>query len=441
MAGDAIRFLNPDGSVAVTLDDSVITEFGLIPASATAQSVTQRATIIETPIATARSNINTINALFERARRAQRDGDSTRIYVEVRTQTSDSYYRSLLIDGNITPDTEAFSAVYYGNGYLKYEISFTHAPWWEGADTQIAISNLNGSNNTAGLTIENHYVASTLDNTFTIAAGVTTGDAPAPVRLQLTNTQATALGYVIVGVLQNSASWPGNHWYQGEGYASAEPGSSTGSNAAASGGQYLTLQVPGSGSPGVSSWAITGTSFGVMDGKSVAPLMRLYSTPGATTYAGVGVTTASTGVGTDYMEVGTGGRHVLFPPVSWPPRAAGGTYAAGSFTLNTLNTGTTTTIAVDALCMFPTDCLRQYRCNDTITNGSTLVDDGINGYSYVTVSGNRTPGVVTYGTPLEILPGLATTFVVMFSDISTNAMLPAYTMSAQLYYRPRRFTI
>ena len=440
MAGDAIRFT--DGTTTVTFADTDIVELGIVPPGTGAASATQRAVIVQTTVATARSNIASVNRLIEKARRALALGTSERVYVEVRTQTSDTYYRSVLFDGAITPDTEAFSAVYYGNDYLKFEITFTHAPWWEGADTQIAISNTNGSNNTAGLTVENHYdVGSGIQNSFTVAAGVTTGDAPSNVRLELTNTSGTALGYAMVGVLQNSAGWPGYYFYQGEGYASAQSGSSTTANGAASNGNYLSLSVPGSSVIGASSWTVSGAGFAVTEGRQVVPVARLFAAPSQTIYGATGVSVATAGGGTEWIEISTTGRYVIFPPIAWPPGANGGPYSNGSFTFNTLNTGSSTTLALDYFCLFPTDGLRQYRCSDTIVNGAVLIDDCINGYTYVSVSSNRTPGVITYGNPLQIMPGQATTFVLLFSDTASRQMLPSWSVTAKLYYRPRRFTI
>ena len=72
------------------------------------------------------------------------------------------------------------------------------------------------------------------------------------------------------------------------------------------------------------------------------------------------------------------------------------------------------------------------------------VEDGFKEIAYVRSGSDGVPyGMTSVGTPFKLLPGRDTTFMVLtaYYNGSVWTMAPGNTMSARLYYRPRRATV
>ena len=434
-------FTVSDGTTTVTLAGSNASVVDYKPLAPESGSVTvqETAVIYWNSFSTGRTAITNLNRLFEAARLRQKRQAGTRIYVNFQLNAGDSTYRAEVMDGTVEIPNESLGYAEAANALDEVSITWTRTIW-EGPETQIAISNGNGTNNTSGLTITNH--ASSASNYFTVAAGVVTGDAPCNIRIELTNSQATSLGYYIIGLLQNSASWTSaNNTFQGES-AAYSPSGSAQSSGSASGGQYGQQSIATGSAPYNSIWTVSGANLAIMDGKTVVPLLRMFSAPSASLYAGVSVSAGGSYTIQSFVEIPTAGQFVVCAPIPWPPHGNRGPYGSGTLMLGLNNySGGTVTANFDYVTLYPTDGLRQYYSStDPVANTQTFVDNGIDGYVYHLNGSNRLPAFVTYGEPFQIIPNQAATFVVGMASTG-KTMAITYTSTAKLYYRPRRFTI
>lgn len=436
----AILFYFSDGTTTATISSYVLAPnsdggYGYtINASSDGSNVEDNVRIAVSGQSTGRTLVATLNRVFEAARFRARTGTGPRVFVYFKVDTGDVEYRSELYNGRVVPDPET-AGTDKASDQLHADIYFTRAPWWEGAETQVPINYAAVAGVTTALALNNDAISLSTANYFVAQGSAVTGDLPSPARLELTNTtSATTLTYIVVGQFQNIGTWiDGKGFLQGE--AQSTGGSDT-SSASASGGSYAALTVPTSETFGTMTWSIPGADVAITDGRPVLPLMRFHAMPPSVVYLKLAVVGAST----DYTAVDTSKQWVLFPPIPLPPHRSGGPYQAHTLSMDTRNsTGGTVALQVDYVSLIPADNVRQY-VNLNMANSTVLVDDGIEGYTYVSSSGNRITQHVAYGQPFMLWPGLNHTFWVHFSS-SANTMLPAHTMSAKLYHRPRRATI
>jgi len=435
----AILFYFSDGTTTATISSYVLAPnsdggYGYtLNASSDGSNVEDNVRIAVSGQSTGRTLVATLNRVFEAARFRARTGTGPRVFVYFKVDTGDVEYRSELYNGRVVPDSET-AGTDKASDQLHADIYFTRAPWWEGPEAQLGITNQSASNNTSGLTLNNHTVSGSASAYFTVASGAVSGDLPSACRIELTNsTSATTLTYAVVGMFQNTASWTTGGFIQGENQTFGGSDTASGS---ASGGNYAALTVATSETFGAMTWSISGSDVAITDGKPVLPLMRFHAMPPSVVYLKLAVVGAST----DYTAVDTSKQWVLFPPIPLPPHRSGGPYQAHTLSMDTRNsTGGTVALQVDYVSLIPADNVRQY-VNLNMANSTVLIDDGIEGYTYVASSGNRITQHVAYGQPFMLWPGLDHTFWVHFSS-SANTMLPANTMSAKLYHRPRRATI
>lgn len=126
-----------------------------------------------TSAANLQTAVHNIEGLLVSADRRARTGLGARVFVTVQFDGEASAWRSEIIAGKLelpqAPDQW---------GALKIEgvLGITRRNYWEGPRTQIALTNANGTSNTAGLTIYNHDDSdSGNDNYLQIAAASLSG--------------------------------------------------------------------------------------------------------------------------------------------------------------------------------------------------------------------------------------------------------------------------
>lgn len=428
-----------DGATTVDLNDGpgantcAIMNDGYAPRAAMAQDTTidDRAKVNFIGIATGRSRINSINAIFARARQRASTGLGPRCFVNFKYDNSDTLQRSEILDGSIEIDDSSMGAD-YAAGDIFAMIEFTRMPYWEGSLTQIPITNTNGTRNTAGLTLSNHGASASC--WFTAAGSDIAGDCDAPVQMRLQITAGT-VGYVIVGHLNGTNLYTSNGFYQGE----ASTGTVSTASGTASGGNYGAWTVA-NGVSSLAGYSVTGTTCTYTNGKSVLPVMRFNAVP-AQMYLNM-VIAGST---TEWIQTNTGRRYVIFPPAPLPsvPLDSGYASTATAFFPTAWNPGGSTTLQIDYIALLPTDGWRELIGNGDATSASTstIYDDGIEQQTYLMQSGTDKYGIYsTSGRWPMVTPGVGQSFHVL-SSASSGTMAIDIAYSAKLYYRPRRRSI
>lgn len=133
-----------DGTTTVTVSDGTtgwLVKYEAKNKRASDPEVTEQATtLLIGGISAVRTTVESLNKLFQQAETRRNTGVGTRVFVERLTEASGSWWRSELVEA--LPVLEA-SGMDWGLVQGKFEVSliFTRKNWWEGAETQISLSN------------------------------------------------------------------------------------------------------------------------------------------------------------------------------------------------------------------------------------------------------------------------------------------------------------
>src|SRR5574343_414825 len=231
-----------DGTTTVTLSGQTgIAGCTYFPATASAggAQVSETAEIVGSGTAAQiRSAANSIQKLLDDARRRRASGLGTRVFVEYKPVDSDTLYRSEILDGRVVWSAEpAYRRLGDSTPAIRYAVILERAPWWEGPETELAISANGQSAATGGRTLTNDGV----NNWVQVADTQVGGTLPAPVRLRLINNTGSEQGYARLHVGINALAAPTTfgHVIQGEnqvsGYGSDQ------ANGSSSGGYYARV--------------------------------------------------------------------------------------------------------------------------------------------------------------------------------------------------------
>ena len=124
-------------------EDAVITE-------------SMRVRLKDTTYADNIAETNDIERLFEEARMAQIDPSITRVYLTMKNNSTDTEYRSEVLDGYVEWDDQTLARVQWENKTNIITIYITRRWYWEATTAvQMALDNNIESGNTTGLTIYN----------------------------------------------------------------------------------------------------------------------------------------------------------------------------------------------------------------------------------------------------------------------------------------------
>lgn len=389
---------------------------------------------------TARTKINQVNRIFARARERATTGTGPRCFAYINID-SEGTYRSELLDGKVDIGEESLGSDKAG-GRVEAAIMFRRVPYWEGAVAQLAISNVNGSSNTSGLAVDNHSVSGSKSAWFSVSGSAIGGDVPAPVRVEMTNTSGTALGYFQYGLINGTTSWNHVAWLQGESASYGSGGTNTGS-AGASGGNYLSHVIGAGTTTNFARWTITNSLLSLSDGKPVVPVVRFDSASPTLEYMRI----YCAGMYTEYASTTSTRYFVVMPSLPFPPRTMnGGTYADHTIEINYWNPGgSSDTVKLDYMALIPAgDGWREVigvGGNNYIANTNTLVDDGIERLTYSLSGSNRQTGYSAAGKWPLLIPGVDATFATIAADNTVGDANINYAWTAKLYYRPRRRSI
>lgn len=127
-----------------------------------------------------RALIQSINKFFELARRNAMLRISGAVYLEFKPDISDpDYYRSEILDGTVSLETASADKIVDGSS-IEGMIAWTRVPYWEGALTQLALSNNVDASTLSGTRVFNPakclFVAVAFDQpTHEIRSGTGTG--------------------------------------------------------------------------------------------------------------------------------------------------------------------------------------------------------------------------------------------------------------------------
>ncbi len=313
-------------------------------------------------------------------------------------------------------------------------------PYWEGARTQIPLTNANGTNNTAGLTIYNHDDAGAgHDNFATIAAASVAGTLPAPLEIRLQNTTGSAQGFLDFHIGNNTfdTSLPapiveGESRTNGVGSVVAIGTASNGQVVSVSGSGTWLLRYNLSASLLQRTAGRSMRLLGRFHSLSGAPDNPVYAQASLFDYYGLVALAAGRetvlGYSTDIHDLGS----LPMPPGGWST-AASQLVLQLSLRMNALGGA-----SLDYILLAPADPLYYRRFKQRgmqVANNDWIVDDGISGRTYLIESSVEHPIYAGLTGPLHVKPGVDQRLYFAWSGTSPSA---DWTFKVQAYYRPRR---
>jgi hypothetical protein len=473
-----LRFTSSDGSIAtVTIHDTgsnvwrqmqytpVAPEIAVVEASdalsdggeipiAAYRNVTETVEIYIGDVVSAtaaRAVLNSINLLFQQARTFQRSKLGPRIYVEFRPENGDSWYRSELLNGKVSPHEDVLGWQLINNVVIA-TATFTRRHYWEGPEAYLPLTNSGASNQTGGLTV-NSANGGSYDHWFSIPGASIGGDLPAPCRVEITNTYASGsrgsayhIGHSAVAPVS-----PNSLFFEAESMTIDSFGTGTSSS-----GNYSNNAVQNFGWTNSSAIEVRMTraalSGAVLAAASGGWYRMMASIPA---FAGdfrlqakiliAGVTPIWEGPwiapqsSSWLQDLGV----VQLPPYVVEASAGGGMYPLDLAIYMRTTAGGTFSFSMDYLALLPTEGYHTLRQRGYgLPQNARLVDDMILGvvYSDGWSGGGRIGNFISYGSGIELVPG-RTNYLCILGDMTNGQAPAAMSMSVRVAYRPRRLTL
>ncbi len=443
-----------DGTTTVTLSGTApvrgATYFPATPqrsAGGEWQDVTETAEVNMTGTAAAiRATINSVELLLLAAQRRRDTGAGERVFVLYKPVDADSTaYRSEVLDGRVVWSTNpGLRHLEWTTPTVQVAVIWTRAPWWESTtEVEATISATSQAAATGGRTVTNNPATG---NWIQAAAAQITGVLPTPARLYLANNTGSSKIYRKIFVGNNVYSDPGNfaHYMQAEGRLS---GGTVTANAAASGGSQLDFTL--SNSTATFVWTLPAADLQRSKGRRFRLLARFSGTIGAL-YVKPQVRNSAG------LVLWQGDELALSSLVyeSWEdlgivPLPPGG-YAAGAEAMQlALVFRGSALVQLDVIQLTALDSYRHIDIAPsgvTANNGAALVVDDNEGLAYVLTGSNWQPMPVSYSAPLLLYPGVINRLYILH-EINAQQTAGAgdaaigLTLSARVFYRPRRLTV
>lgn len=392
--------------------------------------------------AAATAAINAVERLLMAAAQRSDLGIGAKVYLYYQPINDGTAWRSEIRVGSLQLADNAMTV--FGQAKIPTRLILTREPWWNGSRTQIPLTNGNGTNNTAGLTIYNHDDSQAgSDNYAAIGAGVITGTLPAPLEIQLQNTSGGSRGYSNFYLANNRFDPSIAHVLEGEdvvsGTGSILPGSNDYTNY--SNGRYFSY----SGTDVQHHWNIPATTLQGTRGRHMRILGRIYLAAANPAYVTLqlrdyyGLVVLFQGQEVALHDYPT----TLLQDLGTIPMPVGGDNTDWSQLRLVLKTRApvSTSVAVDFLQLWPGDplCWRDIAQRGMlVANNDWVVDDGIEGSTYLIESSANHPIYAPMGDPLHVFPSVAQRIYVLTDGASYSI---GWTMKIKAYYRPRRLTI
>jgi hypothetical protein len=382
-----------------------------------------------------RAKLRDIQRALTAAERRAQALTGAKVYLNFQPSGDTTTWRSEISGGVLVLDDKALTV--FGQAQIKATLIVTRQPYWEGARTQIPLSNPNGNNNTSGLTINNGTT-----NYADIAAASVVGDLPAPLEVRLRNTSGANRGYYGFHISNNTFAPSVTIHVEGEANTSGYAGTNL---TGASGGQIAN--VTGS-NPASIAFNLPANTVNQFAGRWARILVRcasvlsggsgpLYGWAQLYDYYGL-VTLYRTPMATlrdaTYMQD--------LGAIPLPP---GGSNASGwsQLVLRLWFRGASTSLsaAIDYFVLAPAE-QRFYRYfvqrGMLVQNNDWLVDDGIEEAQYLIEAGANHPIYNTVTPPVHVVPNTAQRLYVWQEGQGVTA---AWTMQIQAFYRPRIATL
>jgi len=445
----AIKIEITDGTNTVTLSETDAYNNGYFPQTASVGDVRQAESI---PVvffggnSTVDANIAKLGRLFMRAREYLATGIGARVYLQLTLDSA--VWRSEIYDGRIASG-EQMLRVERANGEREAAVLIERAPYWEGAETQIALTNGNGSAVTTALNVYNNMDSTgssphKKDGYFEVAAAAVTGVLPAPVKIELESAATNALEDFILSVNRGSGGGGCDTpvLFEGEGgTAGSGITTSTSADATCSGGNYRSLGFTADNAwYDLVRWALTSDNLLHFAGGWFRPVIRWQAAPAFNLYLKLKVDVGGTVLAETsevFMASTLTRLTTVLEAVKLPPFVLPTTLADLNVRIfaRSADTGTQT-VKLDRVHFHPMDYYRFYDALFTPASGQKVTDDMIAGQCYGGVSADNVGSHIPSGDVLMVTPNQAQRFhyECLYGTIADY-------VKVKMWYRPRRLSL
>lgn len=380
--------------------------------------------------------MQTLGRLLDTMRRRRYIGVGPRVYLQWQPDGDSTTWRSELLDARIEYQDDTLSA--WGQAKSPASLSIERVPYWEGALTQLPLTNANGTGNTSGLTVWNHDDSGTgHDNYVQIAAADVAGTIAAPVKLELTNATGSSQTYEAIYMATNAFSDPANltHSLEAESIVVSTYYDSIGSNADSSNGQYVVKSISGTYRQ---FFDLSAALLADTMGHDFHLLARFRNA--GTMYVRPSIWDASGAVqlraGDETEFTITTNQLVDLGVLPFPPGGYGTAYGAQRLSLYYRPTGTIS-VQLDSFLLFPAIAFRRLTPIGSVANGAKITDDPIEDRAYLTASSVDTPAVVRRSSPVMVWPNTLQRIYFAWG-ISAHTAPIDQTFTVKAWYRPRK---
>jgi len=445
----AIKIEITDGTNTVTLSETDAYQRGYFPQTAQVGDVRQAETIPVVFIggnATVDANISKLGRLFMRAREYLMTGIGARVYLQLTIDAA--VWRSEIYDGRIASGDQMLR-VERANGEREAAILIERAPYWEGAETQIPLTNGNGAAVTTALNVYNNMDASgaspnKMNGYFEIAAAAVVGDLPAPLKIELESAATNALERFILAVNRGSGGGGCDTpvLYEGEdGTAGTGITTSTSADAACSGGDYRSLGFTADNTwRDLVRWAPDSDALLHFAGGWFRPVIRWQAAPAINMYLKLkvdvgGVVLAETSE--VYLASSLTRLTTVLEAIQIPPYILPATLADLNIRVFAKSPDSgTKTVKMDRVHFLPMDYYRFYDSIFTPASGQKVIDEMIAGQCYGGVSAENVVSHIPSGDILMVTPNQAQR--VIYECL--QGTIGDY-VKVKAWYRPRRLSL
>ena len=395
-------------------------------------------------IAAMQANVQALERMLITMRRRQATGSGPRVFLQATLDGDTTTWRSEIVAGRLNPTDEALRL--WPNYTIEAELSVERRGFWEDATLrQLSLTNGNGSNNTSGLKIYNcgdstGTSPNKRDNYVQVAANDVTGDLPAPVRLELTNTIGSSIQFSALYAATNVFSDPQNFAHIQEAETIIVSGSLSGLDTTLhSGGYYVVNSIVGAGTLTIQA-TLSAALLAKCAGQDFHILQRTSNFPAgyvrASVYDAAGNAAIRNG---DEVAASVASNLYDLGVLSLPPGGYSSAYGALRMVTRWRVSGSTD-VQTDYWALFPTTGFRRLQAIADVVNNATVVDDPIEDRAFVLSSGAELPYIVRRAGPVMVWPGQLQRVYFLWAGNSGISTI-TQTMTVKAYYRPRRVTI
>ena len=437
-----------DGTTTFALSGNVtamLQNYAMATPSTGDQSVTEtiKLAIVGSTPAAMQTNVATLERLLQQARQRRTRNVGPFVYLVVQLISDAAAWRSRILDARL--ELSETSLAVWGNAICECSLLIERAPYWEGALTQLPLTNGNGTNNTSGLKIYNcgdstGTSPNKRDNYVQVAANDVTGSLPAPVRLELTNTIGSSIQFSALYAATNAFADPQNFAHIQEAESIIVSGSLSALDASLhSGGYYVVNSIVGAGTLTIQA-TLSAALLAKCAGQDFHILQRTSNFPAgyvrASVYDAAGNAAIRHG---DEIAASVASNLYDLGVLSLPPGGYSSAYGALRMVTRWRVSGSTD-VQTDYWALFPTTGFRRLQAIADVVNNATVVDDPIEDRAFVLSSGAELPYIVRRAGPVMVWPGQLQRVYFLWAGNSGISTI-TQTMTVKAYYRPRRVTI